>query len=119
VRNALIEIRKYRDEGWIHRKDWEWAMGIIAMHKFGKLNRNNIALGIGAGTEPVPFYLANKISHVYATDLYGETDIWERAAPSRFLEKPHEFSPFPYKKSTLTVLTMYEDFKSTYLVARL
>src|SRR3712207_7445611 len=40
-----------RKPGQIHRKDWEWALGIIAMKRFGKLNRNNTAIGIGAGKE--------------------------------------------------------------------
>lgn len=37
----------------IHRKDWEWAMGIIAMRRFGKLNRDCTAIGVGAGKELV------------------------------------------------------------------
>ena len=57
----------------IHRKSWEFAMGILAMKRFNKLNDKCTAIGIGTGSEPIPFYLANKVKHVYATDLYGET----------------------------------------------
>jgi hypothetical protein len=69
VRDSLSEIHKLHQKGIIHRKDWEWCLGIMALRRFGKLNRNSIAIGIGSGTEPIPFYLANKIQHVCATDL--------------------------------------------------
>ncbi len=40
-----------RKLGVIHRKDWEWSMGILAMQRLNKLNKNNTALGIGVGRE--------------------------------------------------------------------
>ena len=94
-----------RKPGQIHRKDWEWTLGIIAMRRFGKLNDNNIALGIGAGRELILFYLANHLGHVYATDLYS-TKEWEDFAPADFPENPSKYSPFPYNQSALTVLRM-------------
>jgi hypothetical protein len=84
VREILYEIHKLHQKGFIHRKDWEWCLGIIALRRFDKLNRKSIAIGIGSGTEPIPFYLANKIQHVYATDLYEKDNKWKRAAPSDF-----------------------------------
>jgi SAM-dependent methyltransferase len=106
IKDALAELQKLSSEGLIHRKDWEWALGIIAMHRFGKLNEKSTAIGVGSGTEPVPFYLANKVKHVYATDLYGQNDGWKRAAPSDFPENPKKYAPFPYKEDALTVLEM-------------
>ena len=106
IKEALTELQKLSSEGFIHRKDWEWALGIIAMRRFGKLNEKSTAIGIGAGTEPVPFYLANKVKHVYATDLYGQNEGWKRAAPSDFPENPKKYAPFPYKEDALTVLRM-------------
>jgi SAM-dependent methyltransferase len=94
-----------RKPGQIHRKDWEWALGIIAMKRFGKLNENNKAIGVGAGKELILFYLANHIGHVYATDLYSTKD-WENFAPSDFPENPGKYSPFSYNQSALTVLRM-------------
>ena len=94
-----------RKPGHIHRKDWEWAMGVIAMQRFGKLNRNNTALGIGAGRELVLFYLTNYLGHLYASDLYSRKE-WEDFAPSDFLENPNKYSPFPYDQTALTVLRM-------------
>ncbi len=86
IRDALSELLKLSQDGIIHRKDWEWALGIIALNRFGKLNDKSTAIGIGSGTEPIPFYLANKINHVYATDIYRGNAGWERAAPSDFPE---------------------------------
>ena len=48
---------------------------------------NSLVVGIGFGIEPIPFYLANKVKHVYATDLYGELEKWNKQAPSTFLEQ--------------------------------
>jgi SAM-dependent methyltransferase len=94
-----------RKPGQIHRKDWEWALGMIAMKRFGKLNENNKAIGVGAGKELILFYLSNHIGHVYATDLYSTKD-WENFAPSDFPENPGKYSPFSYNQSALTVLRM-------------
>jgi SAM-dependent methyltransferase len=90
----------------IHRKAWEFAIGILAMKRFNKLNDRCTAIGIGTGSEPIPFYLANKVKHVYATDLYGGTEHWNKEAPSTFLNNPKKYAPFPYKENALTVLRM-------------
>jgi len=100
--NKIISMRK---PGFIHRKDWEWALGIIAMRRFDKLNKNNVAIGIGVGREEVMFYLANELKHVYATDIYDGKQ-WENFAPVDFPENPRKYAPFPYKEDTLTVLRM-------------
>ena len=49
-------------------------MAEIALKRFNKLNMNSLAVGIGSGIEPIPFYLANRVKHVYATDLSGELE---------------------------------------------
>ena len=105
LRQALIEIQKLNPMGLIHRKDWEWAIGITAIRRLGKLNKRSLAIGIGCGTEVIPFYLANKISHVYATDLYNAGN-WKAAAPTDFPENPKKYAPFPYREDALTVMIM-------------
>lgn len=94
-----------RVPGQIHRKDWEWALGIIAMRRFGKLSKDCAAIGIGAGKELVLFYLANHLSRVHATDLY-DTKEWASFAPSDFPENPQKYAPFPYDESALAVSRM-------------
>jgi SAM-dependent methyltransferase len=105
IRETLCQLQKLSPQGFIHRKDWEWALGIVAMRRFGKLTKNSKAIGVGSGTEPIPFYLSNNINHVYATDLYDAKD-WKNFAPSDFPENPKKYAPFPYKEDALTVLRM-------------
>jgi len=106
IRQTISELHNSNPPVYIHRKDWEFAMGILAMKRFNKLNMNSLAIGIGTGVEPIPFYLANKVKHVYATDLYGELEEWNKEAPSTFLNNPKKYAPFPYKEDALTVLRM-------------
>jgi SAM-dependent methyltransferase len=94
-----------RKPGQIHRKDWEWTLGIIAMKRFGKLNNNNVAIGIGAGRELILFHLAHHLGHIYATDLYSGKE-WAHFAPADFVENPGKYSPFPYDPKVLTALRM-------------
>ena len=74
------------------------------MRRFGKLNDNSKAIGIAFAKEPLLFYLANSVNHVYATDLYDSTK--DRNAPSDFPENPKKYAPFPYKEDALTALRM-------------
>ena len=58
--------------GAIYRKGWEWTHCVYGLKKLGMLEPSYKAIGVGAGREPVIFYLAEHISSVMATDLYGE-----------------------------------------------
>ena len=64
------------------------------MQRFGKLQNESLALGIGAGKETVLFYLANKLRTVFATDLYSGEPDWKIFAPSDFPENPAKYAPF-------------------------
>jgi SAM-dependent methyltransferase len=86
------------------RRTWEWAQAVVAMKRFGKLNNNSKAIGIASATEPLLFYLANKLNHVYSTDWYDSTKYID--TPSDFPENPKKYAPFPYKEDALTVLRM-------------
>jgi SAM-dependent methyltransferase len=102
---AILKIRKEASPDLIWRKEWEWALGIIAMSRFGKLNKKGIALGVGSGKEEILFYLANNLNHVYATDLYKDTK-WHVEAPADFPENKAKYAPFPYKRDALTAMKM-------------
>jgi SAM-dependent methyltransferase len=86
------------------KRSWEWVLAIVAMRRFGKLNNNSKAIGIASSKEPLLFYLANNVNHVYATDLYDSTK--DIHTPSDFPENPKKYAPFPYKEGALTVLRM-------------
>jgi hypothetical protein len=72
IRQTISELHKSNPPSYIHRKAWEFVMGIIVMKIFNKLNMNSLVVNIGSGLEPIPFYLTNKVKHVYATDLSGD-----------------------------------------------
>jgi SAM-dependent methyltransferase len=105
ITTTISKLRKEGSTNVIDRKEWEWAMGIIAMCRFDRLNKNSVALGIGSGKEDILFYLANNVNHVYATDLYIDKK-WEEETPTDFPENPAKYAPFPYKKDALTALRM-------------
>lgn len=102
------DVKKYPvndRKGSIHRKDWEWGLGVIAMKRFGKLNKKSKAIGVGSATEEILFYLANRLDHIYATDLYDGKS-WKNLVPTDFPENPKRYSPYPYKEDALTVRRM-------------
>ena len=102
------DVEKYpvnNRKGAIYRKDWEWGLGVLAMKRFGKLNKESKAIGVGSATEEILFYLANRIDHVYATDLYDGKG-WKNLVPIDFPENPKKYSPYPYNENTLTVMRM-------------
>jgi hypothetical protein len=73
--------------GFIHRKDWEWSLGLIAMQRFNMLNNNSIVLGVGA------------------TDLYMMNG-WDEAAPADFIRNPQKYSEQEYNHQKLSVLNL-------------
>jgi SAM-dependent methyltransferase len=102
------DVEKYpvnNRKGAIYRKDWEWGLGVLAMKRFGKLTKESKAIGIGSATEEILFYLANRIDHVYATDLYDGIG-WKNLVPIDFPENPKKYSPYPYNENALTVMRM-------------
>jgi SAM-dependent methyltransferase len=60
-------------EGEIYRKGWEWTHCLFGLRRLGMLQAGHHALGVGVGVgwECVIYYLANCITAVTATDLYG------------------------------------------------
>ena len=100
---TLRELFNGKVVSYIHRKHWEWVLGIIAAKRYGLLNNKIKALAVAAGKEDIIFYLANTIGHVYATDLYrGE---WEES-PYDFPENTKKYAPFNYRVEGLTALRM-------------
>ena len=92
-----------QDEGWYHRKAWEWTQCIYGLERLGVLGPRTLALGVGAGHERVLYYLANRTALTIATDLYsgGFTGTSAAEADPTFLTHPERFAPFIYDKSHL------------------
>ena len=95
-----------QDEGWYHRKAWEWTQCVYGLERLGALGRDKLVLGVGAGHERVLYYLANRSAATVATDLYSgdfSTSPAEEADPA-FLKDPAHFAPFIYDKRRLLAL---------------
>lgn len=85
--------------GEVYRKGWEWTQCVYGLSQLGMITPNARALGVGAGREPVTFWLADSIKEEVATDLYGN-EIWSRLngnhgneAPEDILNDASKYSP--------------------------
>jgi SAM-dependent methyltransferase len=90
----------------IERKVWEFAMLALFMDEAGLLDDGTEALSVGAGDERILFWLANRIGHVVATDVYGEGEFVDGSAQASMLDDPGAHAPFPYREDHLEVLFM-------------
>ena len=88
------------------RKQWERGMLALALAERGSLHDGAAVLAIGAGTEPVLFWLANRVGMVTATDIYGEGKFAAVEAAESMLRNPPAFSPVDYRKDRLVVRHM-------------
>src|SRR5262245_5407049 len=89
-----------------YRKHWEIGMAIKAARTLLPCERQEFALGIGAGTEATTFYLTNYFRWVFATDLYASNG-WPFDSPPAMLSQPERFANgTPLEKRHLVVQHM-------------
>jgi SAM-dependent methyltransferase len=90
--------------GEVYRKGWEWTQCIFGLKKLGMIRSDAKALGVGAGHEPVIFWLADRIGLVIATDLYGN-ETWSKThgaeATADLLTNPEQYCPRTIAKSKI------------------
>jgi SAM-dependent methyltransferase len=84
-----------------HRKQWEYAMLGLYLDDVGALNEHAEALSVAAGHETPLYWLANRIGHVVATDIYGAGSFSGREADSSMLTDPASFAPYAYREDHL------------------
>ncbi|CCK79578.1 class I SAM-dependent methyltransferase [Desulfobacula toluolica] len=94
-----------------YRKGWEWTQCIWGLHTLGAIDAKAKGLGVGAGHEPILYYLADHIAEVTGTDLYGNENWTNNAiggneANPSILENSDEFCDRGYDKSKLQLLNM-------------
>ena len=85
------------------RKWWEWDYTADCAEQLVVLASTTTAAGLGAGDEPLIFYLADKCRRVIASDLYSPNTVWREARfanTSRILDA----SPIPYPRSRVALL---------------
>lgn len=122
--NELVDPRKWLDPEWLgyllelravppgldhlYRKGYEWTQIIYGLDKLGALGEEAVCLGVGAGHEPVVYWLANRAGRVVATDLYA--GVWARdhgrSGDPAVLDDPGRYAPFPYRRDRLTFRRM-------------
>ena len=90
----------------IHRKAFEWTQCVYGLERLGVLGPETRVLGVGAGREPVLYYLANRSALTVATDLYEGhfVDTPAAEADPDFLSDPAAYAPFPYRRERLAAL---------------
>jgi SAM-dependent methyltransferase len=85
----------------VERKTWEMGMLSLFLRDAGHLADDAEVLAVGAGTEPVLFWLANRVGRVVATDIYGQGEFAGREAAGSMLDDPSAFAPFPFREDRL------------------
>jgi SAM-dependent methyltransferase len=89
-----------------HRKPWEFAMGALFLRDVGRLEPDTEILDVAAGSEPILYWLANRVGRVVATDIYGRGEFGDREAAASMLADPGAHAPYPYPADRLEVRDM-------------
>jgi len=92
----------------MHRKAYELTQTIFGLQRLGMLTPETTVLSVGAGHEPILYWLANHAGRVVATDLYeGEWQSkFSREGDPGVLADPSRFAPFPYRRERLSFMRM-------------
>jgi SAM-dependent methyltransferase len=95
----------WQSTGGLHRKYWEWGLGLYGLHKLGFMKPDAAALGVGAGVEWPLFYLANRVRRVEAIDLYSTESAYRNLDPT-IAENARRLAPFPFNEEALVFRKM-------------
>jgi len=85
----------------VERKVWEIGMLVLFLADVDRLNRETRVLAVGAGQERVLFWLAERVGHLVATDIYGTGPFAAKEAPATMLTDPARHAPGPYPQERL------------------
>jgi len=105
-KHCFSDTREYA-----YRKGWEWTQCIWGLHTLGAIDENAKGLGVGAGHEPLLYYLTDHVREVVGIDLYGNQEWTNNAtggneADAAILEDADAFCPRSYDKSRLQLKNM-------------
>jgi SAM-dependent methyltransferase len=96
------------DKPSMHRKGYELTQLLFGLTRLGVVRDDVRVLSVGAGHEPVLYWLANHVQRVIATDMYE--GVWQEAGAregdAAVLDDAGQFAPFPYRKDRLMFLRM-------------
>ena len=88
------------------RKAWEYATGALFLDETGHLNQWSKVLDVGAGADPMMYWLANRTGQTVAIDLYGEGGFSDREAELSVLRTPEAHAPYEYARERLSIRSM-------------
>ena len=91
------------DKESMHRKGYEYAQTLFGLRRLGLLTPEASVLSVGAGHEPVLYWLANEVGRVVATDMYDMSwgGAWAGEGDAAVLHRPEDYAPFPYRRDRL------------------
>jgi SAM-dependent methyltransferase len=96
------------DKPSMHRKGYEFTQLLFGLTRLGYVREDVKVLSVGAGHEPVLYWLANHVKRVIATDMYG--GVWQEAAAregdASVFSDAARFAPFLYEIDRLVFLKM-------------
>ena len=104
----LTSLGEGADKQSMHRKAYEFTQLLFGLRRLGALGDGTDLLSVGAGHEPVLYWLANHAGRVIATDMYGGVWQSERAmeGDAAVFADPAQFARFPYRRERLVFLRM-------------
>jgi SAM-dependent methyltransferase len=103
---TIEEIAPGEEAARPHRKPWEFAMGALFLGEVGRLGGDAEILDVGAGSEPILYWMANRARRVVAIDIYGRGGFGEREAAASMLADPAAHAPYDYPADRLEVRDM-------------
>jgi SAM-dependent methyltransferase len=104
----LTSLREGPDKEAMHRKVYEFTQLLFGLRRLDALGDHVDVLSVGAGHEPVLYWLANHAGRVIATDMYGGVWQSERAmeGDEGVFADPAQYARFPYRRERLVFLKM-------------
>lgn len=92
----------------MHRKSYELTQLLFGLTRLGRCRDETSIVSVGAGHEPVLYWLANHAGSVVATDLYEGR--WQsdgaREGDEGVLARPEDYAPFAYRHDRLAFRRM-------------
>jgi SAM-dependent methyltransferase len=108
-RDLLVSLQVVpSDKLSMHRKGYEFTQLLFGLSKLDALRPDTRVLSVGAGHEPVLYWLANRVGKVIATDTYGGSwqQLGDMEGDERVFTDAGEFAPFAYRADRLLFLRM-------------
>jgi SAM-dependent methyltransferase len=88
-----------------HRKLWEYNQILFSLRRSGFLTPESTGLSLGAGHEPLLYYLTHKIKRIVGIDLY-ESQFIGGEDDRDTVEAVEKYAPFPFDRDRIELRRM-------------